>query len=68
MKIVVSLKRKWGKELFYPLSEDAIFLSKVTGRPTLLKYQLKLFADRGWIVEIQQEPIDVEKILGDNHE
>ena len=63
MDIVVSLERKWGKELFYPVSEDAIFLTQVTGRPTLLKRQLKLFIDVGWSVSLYQEKIDLKEQL-----
>ncbi len=60
MHIVVLLERKWGKELFYPQSEDAIFLAKFTGRPTLLKHQLKLALSRGWKVVIKHEKCDLE--------
>ena len=41
MNIVVSFKKIYGKELFYPVSDDAKFLTRITGRPTLLKHQLK---------------------------
>lgn len=55
MKIVVSFQKKWGKELYYPVSEDAFFLTEFTGRPTILKKQLKLARERGWKVEVIQE-------------
>lgn len=66
MNIVVSFKKIWGKELFYPVSEDAIFLSKITGRPTLLKHQLKLCLDAGWSVSVIQEKFNIEEYLKKN--
>lgn len=58
MQIIVSFKKIWGKELFYPVSEDAIFITKLTGRPTILKKQLKLCIDKGWSVSITHDPIE----------
>ena len=66
MDIVVSFKKKWGKELFYPESEDAFFLSKFTGRPTLLKHQLKLALERGWKVKVIQKQFDLDEDLNTN--
>lgn len=65
MNIVVSVEVKWGKELFYPESEDAVFLAEFTGRPTLLKYQLKIARDKGWNVEVQQKIFDLDKYLSE---
>lgn len=66
MKIIVSLRSKWGKDLFYPVSADAKFLTQLTGRPTLLKQQLKLCAERGYDVSIVQDPIDFDKIFDES--
>lgn len=63
MNIVVSYKAKWGKELFYPVSEDAVFLTKFTGRPTILKGQLKLALERGWNVEVVHNKFNLEDYL-----
>lgn len=63
MNIVVSVHEKWGKELFYPESEDAIFLTKFTGRPTLLKHQLQMALERGWEVKIMEKKFDLKTIL-----
>lgn len=60
MEIVVTLKMQWGKELFYPESKDAYFLTQFTGRPTILKYQLKMAKDRGWKVEVKQKQFDLD--------
>lgn len=57
MKIVVSYKKIYGKELFYPVSDDARFIAELTGRPTILKRQLNLFIKRGWEVVIEQPTI-----------
>lgn len=65
MNIVVSLKKIWGKELFYPISEDAIFLTKITGRPTLLKNQLKLCIEAGWNVSVVHDQLDIHHYLKD---
>lgn len=61
MNIVVSFKAKWGKELFYPESDDAVFLTKFTGRPTLLKRQLKLAKERGWQVKVIQKQFNLDE-------
>lgn len=65
MNIVVSREVKWGKELFYPKSKDAIFLTVFTGRPTLSKQQLKTARERGWNVEVEQKVFDLDKCLND---
>lgn len=68
MNIVVAFKRKWGKDLFYPASEDAVFLAQFTGRPTLLKHQLKLAIEKGWKVKVKQQKFDlVEYLSQDNN-
>ncbi len=66
MNIVVSFKAKWGKDLFYPESDDALFLTKFTGRPTLLKSQLKLALERGWAVKVIQKQIDLIEYLNED--
>lgn len=66
MNIVVSFREKWGKELFYPESEDALFLTKLTGRPTILKRQLKLAVERGWQVKVMEKHLDLDEYLNDN--
>lgn len=63
MKIIVSYKKVYGKDLFYPVSEDAIFLTKFSGRPTLSKNQLKLLSDRGYEVSLKQDTVDLVKFL-----
>ncbi len=65
MNIVVSFKAKWGKELFYPESDDALFLTMFTGRPTLLKHQLKMAVDRGWKVKVVEKIFNLEEYLKD---
>jgi len=67
MNIVVSFKAKWGKELFYPESEDALFLTKLTGRPTLLLRQLHMALERGWKVQVLHVPFDLEGFLNKNN-
>lgn len=63
MNIVVSFVSKWGKQLFYPESEDAVFLTKLTGRPTLLKHQLKLAIEKGWKVKVIQKGFNLDEYL-----
>jgi hypothetical protein len=63
MNIVVSFKAKWGKELFYPESDDAQFLAMFTGRPTLLKHQLKMAMDRGWNVSVIEKQFNLNEYL-----
>ncbi len=63
MEIIVAYKKNWGKDLFYPVSDDARFLAQITGRPTLLKYQLKLFLEKGWKVSVVKEEINLLEYL-----
>ena len=63
MDIVVEYRNHWGKDLFYPVNEDAKFIAQVTGRPTLLKQQLKLFVEKGWKVTLVKEEIKLEEFL-----
>lgn len=63
MNIVVSFKAKYGKDLFYPESDDAVFLAEFSGRPTLLKHQLKMALDRGWSVSVVQDKFDLKDYL-----
>jgi len=63
MEIVVSFKKIWGKELFYPVSDDAKLLAKITGRPTLLKSQLRTCKEAGWHVTLVQETLNLDDYL-----
>jgi hypothetical protein len=64
MYIQVQYKRVWGKERFYPISNDAKFLASVIGKPTILKWQLKICFENGHKVDILQEEIDTKNFLG----
>lgn len=63
MNIVVSFKAKYGKDLFYPESDDALFLARFSGRPTLVKNQLKMALERGWTVSVVQEQFNLQEYL-----
>lgn len=63
MNIIVSFKKKWGKELFYPENDDALFLATFTGRPTLLKRQLKIALEKGWNVKVVEQHFNLEEYL-----
>ncbi len=63
MNIVVCLKRVLGKDLFYPVSDDAHFITNFTGKTTVLEHQLKLCQDRGWRVNIIYNAIDFEDYM-----
>lgn len=63
MIIVVIAKKIWGKELFYPVSDDAQFVCELTGRPTILKKQLRILMDKGWDVVIKPEITLFEKLM-----
>lgn len=63
MEIIVSFKKIWGKELFYPVSDDAKLIARITGRPTLLKEQLRICKEAGWTVTLIQEALNLEEFL-----
>ena len=68
MEIVVSMKKQWGREFFYPESDDACFLAKFTGRPTILKNQLRMAKDRGWTVKVIQKHIELDAYFNEKRE
>ncbi len=63
MKIDVLVKHQYGKTNFYPLSEDAKILCKLTGKPTLTKSQLVICLNVGWSVSIETTKYTLEEIL-----
>ena len=63
MNIVVSFKKVYGKELFYPVSDAAKLLTRITGRPTLSKHQLKICLEAGWAVCLAQEKLNIDDFL-----
>jgi hypothetical protein len=63
MYVVVHFRKIWGKELFYPVSDDALFIAQLSGRPTILRNQLRLCRERGWKVEIIPPPINIDEVL-----
>lgn len=65
MKIIVSFKKVWGKELFYPISSDAKLLAKMIGRPSFVKSQIKLFLEAKWDVKVEQEPFNLHEYLNE---
>lgn len=65
MNIVVSFKKKWGKDLFYPENDDAMFLTIFTGRPTLLKRQLQIALERGWTVKVLEQQYNLDELLNE---
>lgn len=64
MYIQVEHRRVWGKDRFYPMSEDAKFLAKFIGRESLVKRQLKICFENGHKVDIVKETIDTKNFLG----
>lgn len=63
MHIIVEFKHIWGKDLFYPVSDDAKFLADMTEKTTLSKNQLILCRKRGWTVEAITKTIDLNEML-----
>jgi len=63
MNIEIEFKKIWGKELFYPVSEDAIFITKLTGRPTLTKSQIRLCLEAGWNVSVKENKKKIQDYL-----
>ena len=52
MNIEVQHKNHYGKQLFYPLSDDAKFLCKVIGKNAFTIRHLSLFEEHGWDVKL----------------
>lgn len=52
MKIIVREKRIYGRLFFYPVSDDAEWITRLLGKPTLLKKQIRLCIERGWEVKV----------------
>ena len=60
MKVEVQLKREFGRERFYPLSDDAKIMCEIFNATTLTKGQLKKLRDRGHEVAVQIEQYSLE--------
>lgn len=60
MDITVTPKNIWGKELFYPVSDDAKFLADLMERPAFLKRHLKKCDGYGWDISVIY-PIDFQE-------
>jgi hypothetical protein len=58
VKIEVFRKVAYGKERFYPLNDDAKFMTDVIGRPSLTRRQLNLFKVRGWEITLKTPQYD----------
>lgn len=54
-KIDVLLRRVYGNERFYPISEDAKVVTNLMQVQTLTKDQLKFCKDSGWQVSVKTE-------------
>ena len=63
MKIEVQHKANYGKDIFYPLSDDAKFLSKVIGKKGFVLRHLSLFKEHGWNVVITVIPKTLDDYL-----
>ena len=59
MNIVVSFRRMWGKDLFYPENDEAKFIAKLIGRPTIPRRQLKICFDYGWKIKVVSQISDI---------
>lgn len=59
MKIEVVAKNLYGKERFYPISADAIFLSAIANKPSLSMKQLLLCKNAGYNVSITSKKYDL---------
>ncbi len=64
VKIEIVRKVSYGKERFYPLSEDAKFMAEITGRPSFTRRQLQLFMLRGWKITLKTPEYD--EIFGED--
>ncbi len=53
MKIEIIRKFAYGRERFYPISDDAKFMTEVIGRPSLTRRQLNLFKKRQWEIVLK---------------
>lgn len=64
MNIVLEYRYAWGKDLFYPVSNDAQFIAKLIGRTALQKKHVKLCSQHErWRVELRQK--DLNEFIGD---
>jgi hypothetical protein len=63
MDIQVFRKNIYGKERFYPVTKDAIFLANLIGCPSLAMRHLKLCKQHGWDVSFVTEKIDFDDYI-----
>ncbi len=63
MIIHVTAKNNYGKTSFYPVSDDAILLAKIIGKPSLSKRQLEICLEAGWEVEIVEKRVSFKEYI-----
>ena len=53
MKIIVSIKNVYGKELIYPVCSNAVFFSALAGAKTLTPKAIQLIKTFGYTIEVE---------------
>ena len=55
MKILITVKEKYGNELLYPLNDTAKLICKLLGTKTIAKEKVKPLEDLGYRVTMSYE-------------
>ena len=55
MKILITVKEKYGNELLYPLNDTAKLICKLLGTKTIAKDKVKSLEDLGYKVTMSYE-------------
>ena len=55
MIITVKIKNSYGRELIYPVCQQAIIFAKIAGQTTLSREHIENIRSLGFIVETQQQ-------------
>jgi len=63
MKIEVEVHQKYGKPRFYPANDDAKFITRLIGSPTLTTAHLTACDEWGWEIDIKSPKYELKQFI-----
>lgn len=55
--ITVRIRNVYGKELIYPVCQDALTFAKLTGKKTLDQNDIAMIKSLGYIIDIESQKL-----------
>lgn len=57
-KIIVEVKNVYGKQVIYPISENAILFAELSGKKTLTSDAIRILKKLGYEIIVKQTTLD----------